>query len=109
MIFYDCPYCKITSNRKYNRKTHIERKHPASEILDNLLSASDNYNNNGYIHREPQNLDVHFRARHKFSVPFYHTSSLNNLFEVVSDQFYLLIKKIKNTILYYGKCYTIFI
>ena len=24
---YGCPYCTITSNRKYNMKKHIERKH----------------------------------------------------------------------------------
>ena len=35
----DCPYCTITSNRKYNMKKHIERKHPDLEIPNNLLSA----------------------------------------------------------------------
>jgi hypothetical protein len=32
----------MTSNRKYNMKTHIERKHPGSEIPNSLLSARDN-------------------------------------------------------------------
>jgi hypothetical protein len=59
MILYDCPYCALTSNRKYNMKKHIERKHPGSEIPNTLLSASYNYNNNEYIHRGPQNLNIY--------------------------------------------------
>ena len=39
MPLYDCPHCKLTSNRKYNMKKHIERKHPGSEIPNNLLSV----------------------------------------------------------------------
>ena len=42
MALYDCPHCTMTSNRKYNMKTHIERKHPGSEIPNSLLSVRDN-------------------------------------------------------------------
>jgi hypothetical protein len=75
---YVCPHCKITSNRKYNMRKHFERKHQGSEIPAYLLSSSYNYNNNGYIHREPQDFDLYSRDKHKSSVPFYDTSFLNN-------------------------------
>jgi hypothetical protein len=38
MTFYNCPYCIIISNRKYNMIRHINRKHPEMEIPNNLLS-----------------------------------------------------------------------
>ena len=79
--FYDCPRCEMASNNKYNMRKHIERKHQGSEIPAYLLSARDNYHNNGYIHREPQNFDVYSRAKRKSSVPFYETSFLNNTFD----------------------------
>ena len=40
MSFYECPYCNLTSNRRYNLNKHIIRKHPGSEISPNLLSGS---------------------------------------------------------------------
>ncbi len=40
MPIYACPFCNLTSNRKYNLNTHIIRKHPGSEISPNLLSSS---------------------------------------------------------------------
>jgi hypothetical protein len=47
MIPHGCPYCTITSNRKYNMKKHIERKHPDLEIPNNLLSVRDNNSKDG--------------------------------------------------------------
>ena len=43
MSIYECPFCNLASNRKYNLNTHIIRKHPGSEISPNLLSG--NYQN----------------------------------------------------------------
>ncbi len=37
---YQCPYCNLTSNRRYNLNKHITRKHPGSDISPNLLSGS---------------------------------------------------------------------
>jgi hypothetical protein len=91
MALYDCPHCKMTSNRKYNMKTHIERKHPSSEIPNSLLSASYNDNNNR------QNLDVYFRAKHKSSVPFYDTLFLNNPFDNDILPILTMHKKDKNS------------
>ena len=41
MSIYECPYCNLTSNRRYNLNTHIIRKHPGSDISPNLLPGSD--------------------------------------------------------------------
>jgi len=72
----------MTSNRKFNMRKHIERKHQNSEIPDYLLSTRDNYNNNGYIHGRPQNFGVDFRAKYKSSAPPLHNISfLNNPFD----------------------------
>ena len=40
MSIYECPYCNLTSNRKYNLNTHIIRKHPGSDISPNLLQVA---------------------------------------------------------------------
>ena len=71
----------MTSNRKFNMRKHIERKHQNSEIPDYLLSTRDNYNNNGYIHGGPQNFGVDFRAKYKSSAPLHNISFLNNPFD----------------------------
>ena len=42
MQFYNCPYCIIISNRKFNLKRHINRKHPGEGIPNNLLSYPKN-------------------------------------------------------------------
>ena len=47
MVNMDVPILQITSNRKYNMKKHIERKHPDLEIPNNLLSARDNNSKDG--------------------------------------------------------------
>jgi hypothetical protein len=62
-------------------RKRFERKHQGSEIPAYLISSSYNYNNNGYIHRETQNLDVYSRVKHKPSIPYYGTSFLNNPFD----------------------------
>jgi len=40
MPFYACPYCNLTSNRRYNLNMHIIRKHPGSGISPNLQPGS---------------------------------------------------------------------
>jgi hypothetical protein len=40
MQHHSCPYCIITSNRKYNIIRHIHRKHSGNEIPDNLFAHS---------------------------------------------------------------------
>jgi uncharacterized Zn-finger protein len=40
MPIYECPYCNLTSSRRYNLNTHIIRKHPGSGISPNLLPGS---------------------------------------------------------------------
>ena len=40
MPIYECPFCNLTSNRRYNLNTHIIRKHPGSDISPNLLPGS---------------------------------------------------------------------
>jgi hypothetical protein len=47
---YPCPYCNLTSNRRYNLNKHIIRKHPGSEISPNLLSGSYQDIYSEYIH-----------------------------------------------------------
>lgn len=42
MQFYNCPYCIIISNRKFNLRRHIIRKHAGEVIPDNLFSYSKN-------------------------------------------------------------------
>ncbi len=37
-MVYKCPFCVIVSNRRYNIKRHIYRKHPGKEIPQNLPS-----------------------------------------------------------------------
>ena len=71
----------MSSNRKYNMKKHLERKHQGLETPADLRSASYIYNNNGYINRGPQNFDVYLRGKHKSSLPLYNTSFLNNPFD----------------------------
>lgn len=46
---YECPYCKLTSKRRYNVNKHINRKHPRSEIPSNLLSDSYQDTNSEYL------------------------------------------------------------
>lgn len=40
MIYYTCHDCKTTSNRKFNMRRHIFRKHPGARIPDNLFHHS---------------------------------------------------------------------
>ena len=42
MQFYNCPYCIIISNRKFNLRRHIIRKHAGEVIPDNLFSYTKN-------------------------------------------------------------------
>jgi hypothetical protein len=42
MPSYPCPYCLITSNRRYNIVRHIYRKHPDNNIPENMLPLAKN-------------------------------------------------------------------
>ena len=59
MSIYECPFCNLTLNRKYNLNTHIIRKPPGSEISPNLLSSSyqDNSEYNRHIAEYTKNLN----------------------------------------------------
>jgi hypothetical protein len=42
MSLYSCPYCLITSNRRYNIVRHIYRKHPDNNIPESMLPLAKN-------------------------------------------------------------------
>ena len=47
------PYCMMTSNRRYNIKEHITRKHPGIEIPDNLNSTNKTFTQSSLLSTTP--------------------------------------------------------
>ncbi|HET9807808.1 MAG TPA: hypothetical protein VFP49_12950 [Nitrososphaeraceae archaeon] len=87
MTSYDCPHCEMFSNRKYNVRKHLERKHEGSEIPSYLLSSMDNNSKCGkYVcpycemsSNRKYNMKKHLERKHEGSeIPSYLLSSRDN-------------------------------